>query len=206
MTSIVHGPNLHGASNPLHPDWPTEAGEVVGRIESAIGVAPGSYMGRVSMAAAVGKTDLKTELRRLYSALGGVRSHYDPNADELRALYAGTVTAASLMAKAGTPEAAHPLASPTPAKREAQFIGSEPELAATAPEAVAEPKAERRSLTKGAGNTADVAALLAQLLATRRSTRRLSVKSWTTPRRPSWPQSSNRLRTRWPTLSRSCKG
>jgi hypothetical protein len=168
-------PNPHAASDPLHRDWPTEAGEIVGRIESAISIKPGSYMGRVSMAASVGKTDLKTELRRLYSALGGVRSHYDPNADELRALYAGTVTAASLMAKAGSPSAAlvapnreakyqapEAVTEPTPAEIEAAGEHFGPAVEAAMAEQV---KPAKRSLTKAGGDPSAVAAMLAQLLA-----------------------------------------
>lgn len=102
---MTQAPNQHAASNPLSPYWPTEAGTIVGHIIVATGIEPGSRL-TGSIATPVGDTDLKTMLRRLYSALGGRRTgggHYDPSADELRALYAGTETAASLMAKATTP-------------------------------------------------------------------------------------------------------
>jgi cobaltochelatase CobS len=91
-------PNTYSAEY-ADSQWPVAATAIAGVIESAMGAKLGHFMGKVSMAATVGETDLKTQLRRLYSALGGNRGQYDPTAEELRALYSGTATAASLMAK-----------------------------------------------------------------------------------------------------------
>jgi cobaltochelatase CobS len=107
-------PNQQPASYPVHPDWPFEAIRITGLISGATGVPPGSRLA-CSVATPVGDGDLKTALRRLYSALGGHRgaSGYDPSADELRSLYAGTATAASLMAKASSQPAIQPPAATT---------------------------------------------------------------------------------------------
>lgn len=160
---------------PLPADWPSEAGDIVGRIQAAINVEPGRYMGRVSMAHTVGQTDLKTELRRLYSSLGGLRSSYDPSADELRGLYAGTTTAATLMAKAGThaPSAPEAVAAPTQ-QAQMEAIAERFEQEATTTEATLastpaaaptpEPKAPAKPLLKGGTDPNAIAAMLAQMM------------------------------------------
>jgi cobaltochelatase CobS len=97
------------AANLAHENtdaWPQEAWAIAASICQATGVTLGHRLAG-SIATPVGDTDLKTQLRRLYAALGGKRTgtpSYDPSADELRGLYAGVETAAGLMAKsaAGT--------------------------------------------------------------------------------------------------------
>lgn len=150
---MPQAPNQHAASDPLSPYWPIEAGEIAGIIQANTGLPPGSRLAG-SIATPVGDTDLKTALRRLYSALGGRRTgdgHYDPSADELRALYAGTETAASLMAKAS--------GTASPAEIEAIEAAAE-QLG------LAKPVAKPKPLTKQATpDASQLAALLAQMMA-----------------------------------------
>lgn len=145
-------------------DWPQEARTICDLIENALGVHQGSYMGRVSMAAPMNGTDLKTMLRRLYSALGGVRGQYDPNAEELRGLYAGTVSAATLMAKGagGERKAETEATAPPTQSDQMEATAKRFEEEATAPKAST---AKAPMVKQGAPDATALANMLASLMA-----------------------------------------
>ena len=96
----------------LLSSMPQAAKEIAGHIHDATGVPFGHEL-TCSVATSVGDTDLKTMLRRFYVANGGHRgaAGYDPTATELRALYSGERTAASLMRQ----NKAEPATAPAPA-------------------------------------------------------------------------------------------
>jgi cobaltochelatase CobS len=146
-------------------DWPSEAQTICDLIANATGVYQGSALGRLSMATPMNGTDLKTMLRRLYSALGGVRGQYDPNADELRGLYAGTVSASTLMAKgagnAGT-EAKAPTTATPPVAQEAE---TEATAAPFRHPVTVEPAAPVVKQPKGQPDATALANMLASLMA-----------------------------------------
>lgn len=143
----------------LLSSMPQAAKEIAGHIHDATGVPFGHEL-TCSVATSVGDTDLKTMLRRFYVANGGNRGAggYDPSAAELRALYSGETTAASLM---GSRVAPARKAETAPAVQPGTSTPEEWE-AATGQTAKPEPA----KLTKPAGGDAasQLAALLAQMM------------------------------------------